>query len=175
MEFTRTDEWRGSVTDRYVLANGMVLEHTYYTDSYNARRDGATTKQGAIYVYGAKEPTLFDGILKHTQRGEDREQDAAWDAHNGLLVAYQRDEITKVGEAEDFEELPAQIKDVLTGKLRFSRTAGCSCPCSPGWLGKNRSVLGTAGTLRIDNLENEAESQRKLAERKATLEAAAAN
>jgi hypothetical protein len=56
-------------------------------------------------------------------RGEDKDLDRAWDKYNRRLVSCQRAalEALKAAEVLDYS------------KASFSRYAGCTCPCSPGW------------------------------------------
>lgn len=62
--------------------------------------------------------------LEFTVRGENPEMDKAWDKHNRAIVAVWR---------EAAEE--ALMGTLFHGyKLAFSKYAGCSCPCSPGFI-----------------------------------------
>jgi len=61
----------------------------------------------------------------YTKRGLDKIMDQAWDAHNALIVANKeallRAGLYAVG-------APSGVK------AKFSRTAGCRCGCSPGFV-----------------------------------------
>lgn len=63
---------------------------------------------------------------EYTLRGEDPESDKAWDAFNRLEVKLMKEQILKANEALHF--LP---KDGW--KMNFSKTAGCTCGCSPAF------------------------------------------
>jgi hypothetical protein len=61
----------------------------------------------------------------YTSRGDDVEVDKAWDRHNKAQVAA-------------WQEVLRQVDHhTHVGKSRFSRKAGCSCPCSPGFVAAN--------------------------------------
>jgi hypothetical protein len=72
----------------------------------------------------------------YTLRGEDAESDRAWDAYNRAEVRAMR---AALDEARKTIE---QATQSAGWRARFSRTAGCSCPCSPG--------LVLSETLRVD-------------------------
>jgi hypothetical protein len=63
---------------------------------------------------------------KYTRRGEFPELDKAWDAHNRAIIKAERDVLMPLLKGTQFE-----------GKASFSRKAGCSCGCSPGFILEN--------------------------------------
>jgi hypothetical protein len=68
-----------------------------------------------------------NGHLEYTSRGEDVEMDKAWDKYNGDLIAGMRD-------------ILLEIFEVDRSDLKFSRTAGCTCGCSQGFIAKRGSL-----------------------------------
>lgn len=67
---------------------------------------------------------------EYSIKGENPDNDKLWKKYNKFEVATQKKLIQK---AIELEMIPA---DVLEG-LSFSRKAGCSCGCSPGWKSKD--------------------------------------
>jgi hypothetical protein len=100
-------------------------------DSYEGR-----SKTPRVYV-SCPDPEALgqtDGHPAYTQKGADPVADAGWKAYNKLEMANQR----------HFAEA------AVTGKLSFSRKAGCSmCPCSPGFVVKEGGPRGWALDLWV--------------------------
>lgn len=63
----------------------------------------------------------------YSTRGEDPENDAAWRAYNRAEVKTMKAQIMEANAQLNF--LPAD-----GFKLTFSKTAGCSCGCSPAFI-----------------------------------------
>ena len=96
--------------------NGLKITVTFsdYRDNKRAR----------IYVSGQDEPALAEPPM--TLRGDYPEIDRAWDKYNREVVKNKRALVAKA----DLE----MLRDV---KIRFSRKAGCSCSCSPGFIAEH--------------------------------------
>lgn len=73
------------------------------------------------------------GLPEPKLKGEDKENDKAYNAHNRLIAKLTKEAaikyVTMLVEDGMIEFPYANLEDV---KFKFSRTAGCSCPCSPG-------------------------------------------
>jgi hypothetical protein len=108
MERHQSDGWY----DRKSFnAKGRLYIHTYYA-GYDAE------------VSRPIDFELFGVVPEYTTRGEDVANDKAWDSYNRNW--------TKVSKAAAFAAL--EKVGVEFKKASFSRRAGCSCPCSPGWI-----------------------------------------
>lgn len=74
-----------------------------------------------------------DALPAPKMKGEDKENDNAYNKHNRLYAKRSRETaekyVRKLIEAGIIEFAYADVDNV---KFSFSRTAGCSCPCSPG-------------------------------------------
>lgn len=109
---------------------------TLYTAHIGVRESTANNVRSAfVSVHLHDEPTddhldrLAAGLgalSKYTKRGDFPALDKAWDAHNKHLIRLQRAVLT------DYFAIAADTQP----EMRFSRKAGCSCGCSPGWLVK---------------------------------------
>lgn len=64
-----------------------------------------------------------------TRRGDFPEVDKAWDRYNKQHVRIVRDAIVAV-----LNEMVGYRYDVKAADVRFSRKAGCTCNCSPGFI-----------------------------------------
>lgn len=62
-----------------------------------------------------------------TIRGEDPESDKAWDAYNRWEKKVAKEALVGVLSK-------AVGRKVLPNEVKYSRKAGCSCPCSPGFV-----------------------------------------
>jgi hypothetical protein len=71
----------------------------------------------------------------YTKRGDYPLLDKAWDAHNKMIVAAKRSALEVV--------LNAIKADTDKLKIKFSRKAGCSCGCSPGFIIEGEAPRGT--------------------------------
>lgn len=72
------------------------------------------------------------GCNVHTLRGVNAALDAAWDKHNRSWIKAKRAVMEAVFNALTTEER-AEL-GVAHGGLTFSRKAGCTCGCSPGFM-----------------------------------------
>jgi hypothetical protein len=82
-----------------------------------------------VYVFGAEEPNIELPAPKF--KGEDPENDKAYRDFNRKFAANMK----------AYAILAQENGEVPNAKLRFSAKAGCSCPCSPGFiLDKHSSV-----------------------------------
>lgn len=73
------------------------------------------------------------GYVLHTQRGDFPEIDKAWDRANRAYVDASTHHVERVLRTLFFQGDLSGGNNVL-GKVRFSKNAGCSCGCSPGWV-----------------------------------------
>jgi hypothetical protein len=71
-----------------------------------------------VFVGGNPDPSM--PMPPYSIKGQDPANDAAWRAYNNREIA-----IMRAAAAEALELDPAEF--------RFSRKAGCSCGCSPGF------------------------------------------
>lgn len=80
-------------------------------------------------------------------RGEDKENDRAYDKHNRLVAKL----VKQVGMEAVLGLIETKKLDRVGQELtfKFSRTAGCSCPCSPG-LVLNSLLFMAADSKRCD-------------------------
>lgn len=72
----------------------------------------------------------FNVPTVYTQRGENKELDRAWDRHNKSVVQAK----TSLLRAALIAALGEPAALVTMSTARFSRKAGCSCGCSPGFI-----------------------------------------
>jgi hypothetical protein len=82
-----------------------------------------------VYVAGAGVPDL--PLPPYTRKGEQPEVDAAWRKYNQAEIKLERAVIDDVRKRYGLD----------LGKLSFSRTAGCSCKCSPGFISNINASL----------------------------------
>ena len=68
-------------------------------------------------------------------KGEDADVDALWRKYNREEVLLMKEEILKAA-AELAEDPRTEYLAAAMMEIRFSRTAGCSCACSPGFISK---------------------------------------
>jgi hypothetical protein len=96
-------------------------------------------KKARVYVHGSFDKACASEALAgfaatvgapsvFTQRGQFPALDKAWDAFNGWIVEQKRQALYLV-----MEELVDDAEELLEGAT-FSRKAGCSCGCSPGFV-----------------------------------------
>jgi hypothetical protein len=109
----------------YVEVNEEVCVLEYHTnpEPYDSRR-----KHTIVYISNPFDPKDFgfDGQPEYSRKGENPELDKAWRKYNKIEVNLQRgiiDQAVKHG----------MIEEDLAKELKWSRKAGCSCGCSPGW------------------------------------------
>lgn len=82
---------------------------------------------------GRKEDGSFERMLDepsiYTSRGDFPEVDKAFDAHNGSVIATERMFLKWL--------MPLLDEKLAAARFDFSNYAGCSCPCSPGFVVSN--------------------------------------
>lgn len=135
-------------TTTYVFSDGTEVSHSHYEDHWAGRSAG---RSGTIFVYGERE--ISTEGLEHTIIGDDPEMDKRWKAHNREVIKAKRDVLAHVLNHPEFTQLPDDLQKALSSKMGFSRYAGCSCPCSPGFKLKgaeNTRLLGIKGTVSIE-------------------------
>jgi hypothetical protein len=135
------------------LSDGIRLRIRFV--DHSERKVGPKTKTVAYVtdeLAGARDATLqalaaAERSLPATTRGENTEIDTFYDTLNRAISR------TKVGLAREYT---AKVfgtdgsAETAVAKARFSRTAGCSCPCSPGVvLGAMVSFPGSEGYSRL--------------------------
>lgn len=76
-----------------------------------------------IFVWGAPEPEIT--LPEPKFRGDDPENDKAYDRYNRAQVRIWKSHLVAAME----QGLVPKADDI-----RFSKKAGCSCPCSPGFI-----------------------------------------
>lgn len=95
-----------------------------YYDGWSDRRISKTRIYTSVTEQEVKEQYGLDRP-EYTIHGEDPENDKAWKKYNRAEVAIMKTKVTNV--LHSFVDY-----DGVT--VKFSRTAGCSCPCSPGFI-----------------------------------------
>jgi hypothetical protein len=94
-------------------------------------------------VLGAPCPTpeMFPALALEsalTHRGEYPEVDKAWNKHNRAYVKGQSAVLSAITEIIEVDE------------FRYDRHAGCSCPCSPGFIAKSgKNYRGTTIFINV--------------------------
>lgn len=108
------------------------------------------------HVFGVPDPEeiSYCGITaqpRYSLKGEDKANDKAWRIYNRAEVSLQRMVIERL--------VLEGVIPAFFSKFTFSRTAGCSCGCSPGWKG---NPLGgyQGGTLYV-TVERPSEMKRQ--------------
>lgn len=105
------------------------LTVTVVFSDYRERRN-----KTRIHISGQAQPDMEQP--EYTIKGQDPENDAAWRRYNRAEIKLMRIAIQK-GIARFYSETDADIAGLLgcgLDKFDFSRYAGCSCPCSPGFI-----------------------------------------
>jgi hypothetical protein len=97
----------------------------------------------------------WNGITEqpeHSVKGDDKATDKAWRKYNKAELEIQRIIIDRA--VED-----GLIDQNIAGELKWSRTAMCSCGCSPGWKAKDfgRQTIW----LRVTSPSKEAERKQR--------------
>lgn len=116
----------------------QVLETATWTATARVRLGGSTkeyTQKSRIYTFNLTEfwPELgaAEKALPLPQvKGEDPANDKAYRDFNRAYAKASRDAATEVARA--LHNLGAVSNLAHDAVFKFSRTAGCSCPCSPG-------------------------------------------
>lgn len=99
----------------------MNKEFTYEVTTSPREKFG----KSRVFVWGAPEPEMILPAPK--ERGVDPENDKAYDRYNRSLVRIQKAHLIAAMEA-------GLIPGDERMTARFSRKAGCSCSCSPGFI-----------------------------------------
>lgn len=97
----------------------MNKEFTYEVKTSPRERFG----KARVFVWGAPEPEME--LPAPTMRGEDVEVDKAYDRYNRAQV--------RIWKAHLVAAMEQGVVPNVEG-IRFSKKAGCSCPCSPGFI-----------------------------------------
>lgn len=84
-----------------------------------------------VFVSGYDEPSWDHP--PYTKKGDDPQADADWKRYNREEIRLMR-EVVEEAVAQD-PVLAAQL-----GRFSFSRKAGCSCSCSPGFVAEGRGM-----------------------------------
>lgn len=102
-----------------------------YTFTVRRRPKDSTRhwKSGKVRVFvSGQDAPEFDNPPYGSTRGDGSDEDRAWKRYNREELRLQREVLAQATAA--MPELAEQL-----GKLSFSRKAGCSCGCSPGFVG----------------------------------------
>lgn len=99
-------------------AKGVLYDHWADRKLTKTRIYTDVTEQEVKEQYGLDKP-------EYTIYGEDPENDKAWKKYNRAEVAIMKTKVTNM--LHSFVDF-----DGVT--VKFSRKAGCSCPCSPGFV-----------------------------------------
>src|ERR1044072_6335835 len=97
----------------------------------------ARHKKPRVHLWGEEDPDMERP--PYTIKGEDPENDELWRQYNRAELKIMRRHVQAA-------ILELNFQDDVT--FHFSKFAGCSCPCSPGFIIKNysnREVPGTDG------------------------------
>jgi hypothetical protein len=108
-------------------------QHTFVVQFRPKDRD-RTWKFGKVRVFvsGEDEPT-FDHPGFGSVRGDGSDEDRAWKRYNREELRLQRELV-----AQAYVAVPELAADL--GGLSFSRKAGCSCGCFPGFIAEGRGT-----------------------------------
>ena len=128
---------------------------------------GSKQKHTIVYISNPYDPEdlNWNGITErpdHSVKGDDAENDKLWRKYNKAELELQKIIIDRsVAEGLLDEELAKQLK--------WSRFAGCSCSCSPGWKAKDygRQSVWLTVTSPSKEQEKEARQQDYLSKREA--------
>ena len=117
-----------------------TVKYTDYTksqwdgrQSYNSFKKDQSKKSRLYYSESRVMEKAYGEHPAYSIKGEDVENDKAWRAYNHAERLLARAAIDAA-----FPEF---------GKSFFSRRAGCSCPCSPGFISK--SLVGGEGWINV--------------------------
>lgn len=118
------------------LETTVTIEGSAYTVKVQYQHYSDRPRSGRAYIWGLDDPADVTAPKYHTLRCDRKKDeghhkpscgscviDAEWDAYNHAIVRDQRAVLNAINEA---------LALGLT-KMRFSRYAGCTCPCSPGF------------------------------------------
>lgn len=102
--------------------------------NYKVAREpfGSRQKHTIVYINNPFTPEdlgLGDGP-EYSPKGENPELDKAWRKYNKAKVNIQKQLINHA-------VCHGMIEENLAKELKWSRTAGCTCGCSPGWISKD--------------------------------------
>lgn len=118
----------------------ITLVPCRYTDPRNTWN--SKTRVYAPYTAPDMEEPAF------SIKGQDEELDAAWRKYNRAEVKLMREVLAKAADEigdvlmNEDNELFYTALQAIKGKLSWSRTAGCSCGCSMGFIAARQHVIG---------------------------------
>ena len=136
-----------------------------YNESYEPR--SSRQKHTVLYVSNPFTPEELNwkGIVEqppHSVKGDDQANDKLWRKYNKAEIELERSVINRAVEG-------GLISDVFAAQLKWSRFAGCSCPCSPGW--KARDYGRKSVWLKVVSPSKEEEKKKRQEEYAAKKEA----
>lgn len=127
-----TDRPRPHASGAFTLGkHRYVFDVVVYPNLDDRRKFICPKKKGMIHVTTSSAVDEVWGVTEHppyTRKGDDPAVDARWDAFNRLEIELQRQLIDAA-----LPVLYPDLERVLIHRKQFSRKAGCSCGCSPGW------------------------------------------
>ncbi len=110
------------------------------------------TRKARCYVNAPDAWLPSSDHLTFTIKGDDPEMDAAWRRYNKAEIFAQREAIKYARAAFARKSMddpmhctdnPFHTADLGSSQWKFSRKAGCSCRCSPGFVAKNDELVGS--------------------------------
>ena len=117
-----------------------TVKYTDYTksewdgrQSYNSFKKDQSKKSRLYYSEADVMVKAYGEHPPYSVKGDDPSNDKAWRRYNKMEC-----ELARAAIAATFPEF---------GKSAFSRYAGCSCPCSPGFISK--SLVGGEGSIDV--------------------------
>lgn len=128
-------------TDDYTIVFVEVLQ-SWHRDA---------RKKARVYVFGEVEVDFAEAYEMqkandYAPRGTNPVEDKLFNKLNRQVIANKREVLEAAMEA--VYELGEVLVDA---KFNFSRTAGCSCPCSPGFI-VDRVIRDTESGLTISDI-----------------------
>lgn len=126
----------------FALAGGTEVRVRVRGTSTHSRQEFAANSRLFLWNVIERSPALTaarEALPTPTLRGEAPEVDKAYDAFNRAFTKAWRAEAQAALKA--LIEAEPRLAELGQAKLRFSRFAGCSCPCSPGGVLDERVVL----------------------------------
>lgn len=106
--------------------------------------------QSKAFVWGTSVPESVMVQPAYTTFGDNAENDKAWRKYNKLEVAAQRDALDEALAALEGVEVARHYADLAP---TFSRRAGCSCGCSPGFRLGSKLRANFARWLRDETVD----------------------
>jgi hypothetical protein len=134
------------------------------TLSSMSKRESYSSKQKHTMVSISNpfdpEELNWNGITErpdYSVKGNDPDNDKQWRKYNKAELEIQRVIINQAVEA-------GLIKKDIAEELKWSRTAGCSCGCSPGWKAKDYGRQTIWLTVTSPSKEQEKKERRQAQE-----------